>query len=86
MSVICMLYGCNDDMKVKETITFTVNKPILMSADAFRSSVKVKTQPEEITQQGKICFMKVISIFPSREKVSISLITVTPRLRLRLVL
>lgn len=56
MSVICMLYGCNDDMKVKETITFTVNKPILMSADAFRSSVKVKTQPEEITQQGKICF------------------------------
>lgn len=56
MSVICMLYGCNDDMKVKETITFTVNKPILMSADAFRSSVKVKTQPEVITQQGKICF------------------------------
>ena len=56
MSVICMLYGCNDDMKVKETITLTVNKPVLMSADAFRSSVKVKTQPEEITQQGKICF------------------------------
>ena len=56
LSVICMLYGCNDDMKVKETITLIVNKPVLMSADVFRSSVKVKTLPEEITQQGKICF------------------------------
>ncbi|MCD8137768.1 MAG: hypothetical protein LUH01_18175, partial [Parabacteroides gordonii] len=45
-----------DDMKVKETITYTVNKPVLMSADVFRSSVKVTTQPEEITQKGKICF------------------------------
>lgn len=27
-----------------------------MSADVFRSSVKVTTQPEEITQKGKICF------------------------------
>ena len=27
-----------------------------MSSDIFRSSVKVTTQPEEITQQGKICF------------------------------
>lgn len=56
LSVICLLYGCNDNMKVRETITLTVNKPVLMSADVFRSSVKVKTQPEEITQQGKICF------------------------------
>lgn len=56
VSLICLFCGCNDDMKVKETITYTVNKPVLMSADVFRSSVKVTTQPEEITQKGKICF------------------------------
>lgn len=56
VSLICLLCGCNDDMKVKETITYTVNKPVLMSVDVFRSSVKVTTQPEEITQKGKICF------------------------------
>lgn len=56
VSLICMLCGCNDDMLVKETVTYTVNKPVYMSADVFRSSVKVTTQPEEITQQGKICF------------------------------
>lgn len=56
VSLICLLCGCNDDMKVKETVTLTVNKPVFMSADVFRSSVKVKTQPEEITKQGKICF------------------------------
>ena len=56
VSLICLLCGCNDDMKVKETITYTVNKPVLMSADVFRSSVKVTTQPEEIIQKGKICF------------------------------
>lgn len=56
VSLICLLCGCNDDIKVKETITYTVNKPVLMSADVFRSSVKVTTQPEEITQKGKICF------------------------------
>lgn len=56
LSLICMLCGCNDDMLVRETVTYTVNKPVYMSADVFRSSVKVTTQPEEITQQGKICF------------------------------
>ncbi|MBC5644419.1 hypothetical protein H8S77_16195 [Parabacteroides sp. BX2] len=56
VSLICLLCGCNDDMKVRETITLTMNEPVFMPADVFRSSVKVKTQPEEITQQGKICF------------------------------
>ena len=56
VSLICLFCGCNDDMKVRETITYTVNKPVYMSADVFRSSVKVTTQPEEITQKGKICF------------------------------
>lgn len=56
VSLICLFCGCNDDMKVKETVIYTVNKPVFMSADVFRSSVKVTTQPEEITQQGKICF------------------------------
>lgn len=56
LSAICILYGCNDNMKVSETITYTVNKPVFMSADVFRSSVKISTQPVEITKQGKICF------------------------------
>lgn len=54
--LIGLLCGCTDNMKVKETITLTVNKPVFMPADAFRSSVHVKSQPEEITKQGKICF------------------------------
>lgn len=56
MSVIYLLFSCNDNMKVTETITYTVNKPVFMSADVFRSSVKITTQPVEITQKGKICF------------------------------
>jgi hypothetical protein len=56
VSLICLLCGCNDDMKVKETVTYTVNKPVFMSADVFRSSVKVIPQPEEIAEKGKICF------------------------------
>ena len=56
LSLICLFCGCNDDMKVRETVTYTVNKPVYMSANVFRSSVKVNTLPEEITQQGKICF------------------------------
>lgn len=61
--LICLLCGCNDDMKVRETVTYTVNKPVYMSSDIFRSSVKVTTQPEEITQQGKICFYGRLSVY-----------------------
>ncbi|WP_455639115.1 LVIVD repeat-containing protein [Parabacteroides sp.] len=56
-AVVCLLSGClDDDGKVTEKVTVTVNKPVFMPADVFRSSVHVKSQPEEITQQGKICF------------------------------
>lgn len=55
-AVVCLLSGCLDDGKVTEKVTVTVNKPVFMPADVFRSSVHVKSQPEEITQQGKICF------------------------------
>ena len=78
VSLICLLCGCNDDMKVRETVTYTVNKPVYMSADVFRSSVKVTTQPEEITQKGKICMCR------SQEKEFILLITVIRHRRLRL--
>lgn len=84
VSLICLFCGCNDDMKVRETITYTVNKPVYMSADVFRSSVKVTTQPEEITQKGKICFMKVICMCRSQEKEFILLITVIRHRQLRL--
>ena len=75
VSLICLLCGCNDDMKVRETITLTMNEPVFMPADVFRSSVKVKTQPEEITQQGKIVFMRGICMYRNREEVFISLTT-----------
>lgn len=55
-AVVCLLSGCLDDGKVTEKVTVTVNKPVFMPTDVFRSSVHVKSQPEEITQQGKICF------------------------------
>lgn len=55
-SVLCLFNSCMDDTKVTETVTLTVNEPVFMPTAEFRSSVKVKTQPEPIKEKGKICF------------------------------
>lgn len=51
--VLSVLYSCND--KLVETVTYKVNEPVFMPAEAFRKSVNVSTEPEEITQWGKMC-------------------------------
>ena len=46
--------SCSDS--VTEKVTYKINEPIYMSAEKFRSSVKVSTNAQEITNLGKICF------------------------------
>ncbi len=48
------LTSCED--VVTETVTYKINEPVFMSTEAFRSSVKVSDETEEITNYGKICF------------------------------
>lgn len=48
------LAGCED--VVKETVTYRINEPVFMSANEFRSSVKVSSNPHKIENYGKICF------------------------------
>ena len=51
---IILFSGCSDT--VTETVTYMVNEPVYMSAQEFRSSVKVTTRVEVISNYGKICF------------------------------
>lgn len=46
--------GCEDS--VQETVTYRINEPVFMSADQFRSSVKVSANAHKIENYGKICF------------------------------
>ena len=46
--------GCSN--VVIETVTYLVNEPLFMSADAFRASVSVSTKAQIISHFGKICF------------------------------
>ncbi|MDH6307718.1 hypothetical protein M2451_000167 [Dysgonomonas sp. PFB1-18] len=52
--LLYLSYGCSDDNY--ETYTYQINEPVFMDAKEFRNSVKVSTTPQEITNQGKICF------------------------------
>ena len=52
--VALALTSCNN--VVTEMVTYKVNKPIFMSADSFRNSVKVSKVSREITGIGKMCF------------------------------
>ncbi|MCD7977262.1 MAG: hypothetical protein LUG51_08905 [Tannerellaceae bacterium] len=49
--------GCSDSVII-QTVTHTVNKPVYLSAEEFRNSVRVTEEPKEIRQQGKLCFYK----------------------------
>src|SRR5665647_3663824 len=51
---VLLLVGCDD--KVTETVTYKINEPVFMSSETFRSSVKVTSEPQKITNYGKICF------------------------------
>jgi hypothetical protein len=49
-----LLAAC--DYSYKETISYQVNEPVLMSESAFRASVKVTNEQKQINNYGKICF------------------------------
>jgi len=48
------LTGCED--RITETVTYKINEPIFMPSQTFRNSVKVSTEPQKITNLGKMCF------------------------------
>jgi hypothetical protein len=54
--VVLALYGCED--KVTQTVTYSINEPVVMDADEFRTSVKVSNAPRELTGYGKISYYK----------------------------
>ncbi len=51
---ILALAGCADQFS--KTVTYKINEPIFMTTDAFRSSVKVTSEPRKISTVGKMCF------------------------------
>lgn len=54
LSLIFLFTGC-EKTEIK-TITYKINEPVFMEADAFRTSVKVTENQEAISEHGKICF------------------------------
>ena len=49
---IFILTGCQD--RVTEMVTYKINEPVFMSAETFRNSVKVTSEPHKITSNGKM--------------------------------
>ncbi|MDR0371422.1 MAG: hypothetical protein LBH80_06180 [Prevotellaceae bacterium] len=52
-AVLILFSGC--ERTVTETVTYKINEPVFMAADAFRSSVKVTEERHPISDYGKIC-------------------------------
>ena len=53
-ALMLFLTSCSDS--VSEMVTYKINEPVFMSAEAFRSSVKVTNQSKNIESLGKMCF------------------------------
>lgn len=51
---VLSLTGC--ETIVTEMVTYKINEPVFMSVETFRNSVKVSTEPHQITSIGKMCF------------------------------
>jgi len=49
-----LLAGCT--YNYKETYTYKINEPVLMSVSEFRNSMKVTKEQHQISNYGKICF------------------------------
>ena len=60
------LTGCKDT--VTEMVTYKINEPIFMSAETFRSSVKVNSVPQTIVNYGKMCFYQGYLYISESEK------------------
>lgn len=60
------LTSCED--QVTETVTYKINEPVFMSAETFRSSVKVIPEPQTIVNYGKMCFYQGYLYISESEK------------------
>jgi hypothetical protein len=56
LPILFLFSGC--ERTVIETITYKINEPVFMDANAFRSSVQVTEAQYPISDYGKICFYK----------------------------
>ena len=65
--------GCYE---YKETYTYKINEPVLMSVSEFRNSVKVTSNQHKISNYGKICFYKDY-LYISESEVGIHIINNT---------
>ena len=60
------LTSCEE--QVTETVTYKINEPVFMSAETFRSSVKVIPEPQTIVNYGKMCFYQGYLYISESEK------------------
>lgn len=51
---LLLLAGCENS--VSEMVTYRINEPVVMDADEFRNSVKVRQSAHELTGYGKISY------------------------------
>jgi hypothetical protein len=49
-----LLTRCDDNSS--QMVTYSINEPVVMTADAFRNSVRVTTKVHVLSDYGKICF------------------------------
>ncbi|MDR1499582.1 MAG: hypothetical protein LBI58_01230 [Tannerellaceae bacterium] len=54
VAMLAALFGCENT--VRETVEYTVNEPVFMSAAEFRSQPIDVLPPHEIAERGKLCF------------------------------
>ena len=63
---IIVFSGCKDT--VTETVTYMINEPVFMSADAFYKSIVVTPEPQPISNYGKMCFYEGYIYISETEK------------------
>ena len=52
--LLLALVACEE--KVTQTVTYTINEPVVMDAEVFRSSVKISSATHQLTGYGKISY------------------------------
>ncbi len=63
---LLLFTACKDN--VSEMVTYTINEPVFMPVETFRSSVKVSPEPQTISNYGKICFYEGYLYISESEK------------------
>jgi hypothetical protein len=63
---LLLFTACKDN--VSEMVTYTINEPVFMPVETFRSSVKVSPEPQTINNYGKICFYEGYLYISESEK------------------